>query len=196
MVDYNGIKSYIQNTLKQGHSEKAIRKYLIDEEKISESLVNQAFKELSSKPTTKAVPITLPSTRTLGIIGAVILIILLIMFITSLFKGTSLCTDSACFIKNAQACKESTFVQDEVGSKMLYKIKSGCILEKSIQTFAADEPIEVITLFKDKKISCEYTQNNFDENLISSIVAGIDLCSGDLKDSIMELKLAQYELLT
>jgi hypothetical protein len=196
MASYDEIKEYIKSTLKQGHSEKAIRNYLIKEEKISESLVNKAFDELSVKQKPSVMPsIKMPSIQTLEIIGLVLFIILIVFLFVSLFSGTNACTDSTCFIEKAQNCNPSTLTIDEVGSKVLLEIKSDCTLEKSISEFGPDEPTEVIVLFQNKKMSCSYTQGGFDETWISSLVAGIDSCAGDLKDAIFELKLAQYELL-
>lgn len=182
------LRSYVRKALDKGHSEKVIREYL-QKKGYSAAVISQGFNN-AKRP-------DLPrfNTRTIEIVGAVVIIGIIV--IALLLTGTANeCNDDLCFIQNAQECKDTTYIKEEgtTGSLVLYEI-NGCTLEKSIYTFAPEEPVEIVQLFGDRVMTCSYTKNGFDEEWISSLVAGIDSCSGDLRDAIFELKLAQYELL-
>ncbi len=43
-------------------------------------------------------------------------------------------------------------------------------------------------------MTCVYKKNNFDSDLINSILVGIDPCQGELKDAIYILAIAQYQV--
>lgn len=187
----NGIdvKNYVRKALKQGHSEKHITDYL-KKRKYPKPVIDQAFRDVKSEPKLPKFPV-----RKLEIYGAMAVIAVIIIVLLFTRGGIESCDDDICFLRNAQECSPATLVKDEAGSSVLYEIKGDCVLEKSIYSFAEDEPEEVVTLFANKKMICPYTKNGFDEEWITSIVSGVDVCSGELRDAIFELKLAQYELL-
>ncbi|MBW3015069.1 hypothetical protein KY330_01480 [Candidatus Woesearchaeota archaeon] len=193
MPTVKALEEYIRKTLSQGHSAKEIRDFLIKKENISRDLVDKAFKELKKEPPKfrkfKITP------RTLEITGIVVLV--LVVFFIIVFSGEKSleCSSASCFIDAAQECKSVTFVQEEVGSEILYEIKDGCVLEKSILNFGPNEPVEVVQLFESRKMTCPYPEENFNPASINSLLEDIDACSGELKDAIFELRLAQYELL-
>jgi len=136
-----------------------------------------------------------PSIRLVEVISVSIIILLIV--IISLFTRTKVqeCSDDICFLQKAQACESAYMLKGEVGSVARYEIVDNCVLRKSIEKFGATEPVEIVNLFSGKYMDCPYTENMFDETLILNLVSGITECSGPLKDSIYELKIAQLELL-
>jgi ABC-type Zn2+ transport system substrate-binding protein/surface adhesin len=48
---------------------------------------------------------------------------------------------------------------------------------------------EMKTMLEGKNMTCLYTKGNFDPRLVTSLVGGIEYCSGDLKDDITHLML-------
>jgi len=187
MPNGNDLRNYVQKALKKGHSEKTIRTYLT-KKKYSKSDIDTAFVK-------KELPKFNPKLRMIEIIAAAVIVVVILTFFLGRV-GSETCTTDICFIQNAQECKDTTYIKEEAGtgSFVLYEIKD-CNLEKSIQTFAEDEPIEIRDLFVNKKMACAYSRGGFDETWIESIVAGIDACDGALKDAIFEVRLAQFELL-
>ena len=122
----------------------------------------------------------------------VIVLIGIIYIIFSLFSIKS-CDTEQCFIERANLCKQTTFEQDFAGSTVLYTTKD-CVLTKEITEFSGDEPIEIVELFKGKKMQCYYEKDNFNELLIEDLTSGIEDCEGELKDAIYELRIAQLAL--
>jgi len=52
----------------------------------------------------------------------------------------------------------------------------------------------VVALFDGREMSCSYENGNFKQELTDGLVGGIEGCSGELKDAIYELRIAQYEI--
>jgi len=108
-------------------------------------------------------------------------------------KGVN-CDDSACFEQRANNC-EVVEMQGTIGDGTIVKYEAqDCVLTKSISSFSETEPQEVIDFFGEKKMTCEYSKDNFDETWVQGLALGVDSCDGELKDSIIELRIAQLSL--
>lgn len=126
------------------------------------------------------------------IIGiAAILIGVIILIYIFIPKTTDCKTDKICFVEKANECKKAVLRDTIVeGTTVKYTTKN-CILTKTIEEFSEAEPEEVTTFFKDKEMACPYTKTAFDASWIEGLSFGIEQCEGQLKDAILELRLAQ-----
>ena len=123
---------------------------------------------------------------------AVIVVIIIIYLVIP--KATNCDYDKACFIEKANNC-ERAIVRDTIGDGSIVKYTSkDCILTKAFDEFSETEPEEVTSFFEKKEMTCSYTQGNFDPVLVESLPSGIDDCEGELKDAILELRIAQLTL--
>jgi hypothetical protein len=128
--------------------------------------------------------------------AAIIILILIIALPVYFFwpKSADCGQDKVCFIDKANNCGKAA-VRETIGTgTIITYATNNCVLTKSVETFAGDEPEDVVTFFKGKSMSCEYEKGSFDSILVDGISTGIDLCEGDLKDAILELRLAQISL--
>ena len=91
------------------------------------------------------------------------------------------------FIAAANACTDANItVTDDVGT-MHYTSSPGCIFTKKLVSLNATETQEMKTLLEGKSLTCMYTKGNFDPRLVTSLVGGMENCTGDLKDDIGNL---------
>lgn len=128
--------------------------------------------------------------KLLALIGMPILFIILILLLT----GSKDCEfDQTCFIAKANACEKASLKENVEGSIAEYKTNN-CILTKEIIEFSENEPEQVKDFFKNKKMTCEHIKNNFDITLIQGVSTNINDCEGELKNAIIELRLAQIQL--
>ncbi|MBW2996264.1 hypothetical protein KY332_03115 [Candidatus Woesearchaeota archaeon] len=130
------------------------------------------------------------------ITAAVIIAILILFLIVYAVwpKGTNCGFDKACFIEKANQCKKAT-VRNTIGDNSIIKYTTeDCILTKEIDKFSETEPEDVITFFKNKKMTCPYIENNFNTLLIEGLSTGMDDCEGELKQAILKLQLAELAL--
>lgn len=129
------------------------------------------------------------------LVAVVIMGFLFIILIVMIFTGTEDCgTDADCFIERANECNSARF-EGTIGDGTIveYSVED-CVLTKKISEFSDTEPEEVKSFFGEKEMICEYEKGNFNEDLIDGLSLGIDECEGELKDAIIELRLAQLSL--
>jgi len=100
--------------------------------------------------------------------------------------------DEECFIKKAANCQPAILVQNINGTVIEYRISGECILSKKIKVFNDRELPEVVRMLRGKDMHCEYKKGEFDKRLINGLLGGITNCKGALKQSIYDLKLADY----
>ncbi|WP_103919401.1 hypothetical protein [Candidatus Venteria ishoeyi] len=89
------------------------------------------------------------------------------------------------FIKLANDCKPAifNFEIEEIGLQV--ETYDDCSIKKTVTSLSADEPIEIVDLFFEKSMFCTYSENNFDEEYLSTLTTGIDYCDGELKENII-----------
>ncbi|MFZ0005089.1 MAG: hypothetical protein WCC86_09265 [Methanoregula sp.] len=91
------------------------------------------------------------------------------------------------FITAANACTDTNItVIDDVGT-MRYASSPGCVFTKTLVSLNATETQEMKSLLEGKSMTCMYTKGNFDPQLVTSLVGGMENCTGDLKDDIGNL---------
>ena len=124
--------------------------------------------------------------KTAGIIiGGIITIGLAGFFLMNVFSATT-CEDAQCFISEANSCKKATFESMEDHGKVSYS-SSKCIVTKTFVSAVEGENEEIKKLLEGKSLTCEYNEGEFDENIVNSLILGIENCEGELKDTIGQL---------
>jgi len=97
--------------------------------------------------------------------------------------------EQAAVIAAANNCTDSgVTITDAVGT-FRYTTTTNCSFTKTLVQLNASEMQEMKTLLEGKNMTCWYTKGNFDPRLVTSLVGGIEYCSGDLKDDITRLML-------
>jgi len=95
----------------------------------------------------------------------------------------------AAFIAAANNCTSTTAtITDAVGT-FTYTSTENCSFTKTLIQLNASEMQEMKTALEGKSMTCNYAQGSFDPRLVTSLVGGIEYCSGDLKDAITNMML-------
>jgi hypothetical protein len=95
----------------------------------------------------------------------------------------------AAFVAAANNCTATNAViADEVGT-FQYTSSDNCTFTKTLVRLNESEMQEMKTMLEGKSMTCNYTQGSFDPRLVTSLVGGIEHCSGDLKDDITNMML-------
>ena len=190
------IRNYLKTYLKKGYSKEELRKVLI-EFHYNPKIIDSVFKEIKRpelKPKERIEKPAIIKPHHLNRISYVFLAIVVIAVIAVLFASSKPqgCSRD-CFIKKADNCENAVLREKLANTTTIIKYKAeNCNLIKTIESFDKAEPEEIISLFKGKEMSCSYEKNDFNEEIINGLVGGIEDCSGDLKDAIYELRIAQY----
>lgn len=163
----NVVKEWISHQRKSG----------VSNEKLKDQLIKRGYPEsVANKLLRKSY---------LWIILAVFVAIVCIAGIMT-YRSYSSCQDQACFISLANECKNARFQQIEAGSLFTYTEKN-CALTKTLTKMNETEPAEMKTLLEGKSMTCDYVKGMFDINWINTLSKDIEVCSGELKDSISEI---------
>jgi len=97
--------------------------------------------------------------------------------------------EQSAFIAAAKNCTDTTVtITDAVGT-FQYTSSDNCVFTKTLVRLNQSEMQEMKTMLEGKNMTCLYTKGNFDPRLVTSLVGGIEYCSGDLKDDITNLML-------
>jgi hypothetical protein len=183
------LAGYIKKYMKKGYSADVLKSYLA-KKGYSEPMIDSSMR-IAKKP----VPIKMPKIRKeLIVVAGVGFVVILAFLIISVIPFTEGCGfDRQCFLDKANNCEASILKEDLQGSIVRYESSTDCKLTKRFERFSDTEPEEIEILFKQKDMTCTYSQGNLDPDLVS-LVGGIEFCEGNLKDSIYELRLAQIAL--
>jgi len=96
------------------------------------------------------------------------------------------CKDKTCFITEANDCKNiSIDITEELG--VVRYSSENCTFTKTIVSLKENENADIVNLLKGKSLTCNYTKGQFDSMWVTSFVAGLENCEGELKDSIAAL---------
>jgi len=97
--------------------------------------------------------------------------------------------EKAAFVTAANNCTDTTAtITDAVGT-FQYTSTANCTFTKTLVSLNASEMQEMKTMLEGKSMTCYYAQGSFDPRLVTSLVGGIEYCSGDLKDGITNMML-------
>ena len=129
------------------------------------------------------------------IMAAVIILVLALIFLLPFLMNltsTQLydCDTTECFIEYANNCDPAELEINEEGTLQTYQILPGCNFYREYTILAADEPDAIRELLEGKSMTCQYTEGNFDTDLINTVSIGIENCEGDLVDGLEVIILA------
>jgi len=130
------------------------------------------------------------------------LILVLVMFAAAAallfyayYPGAKNCgSDVDCFMKTANECKPALLTIDFEGSILEYRSRDGCKLVKKIAKLPASEPEEVIAFLEGKEMVCDYDLLNLNQTWVDNFAIGLEACTGELKDAIMNLRMALADI--
>jgi len=183
------IKDYILKEYNKGYTYNAIEKVLINsgyDKADVEKLVREIVREPIKSRLIKGLPFLILS---LIIIFGVILFVIFGLPKLSISE----CDTKDCFIKNANDCKASKFIVNDDGTLYEFITSGDCTLTKTITKVSSSEPEAIRDLFMDKSLVCQYEKSDFDDKWISTLLGGLEKCTGSLKEALYELTIAQYK---
>ena len=100
--------------------------------------------------------------------------------------STVVTTDQAAIIAAANNCTPMTVtITDDVATYQ--ETSANCSFTKTLVQLNPGETQQMKTLLEGKNMTCLYTKGNFDPRLVTSLIGGIENCTGDLKDDISRL---------
>jgi hypothetical protein len=95
--------------------------------------------------------------------------------------------EQSAIIAAANNCTDTNVtITDGVGT-FHYTSSENCVFTKTLVRLNTSEMQEMKTMLEGKNMTCWYTKGNFDPRLVTSLVGGIEHCTGDLKDDISGL---------
>jgi len=126
----------------------------------------------------------------IGITLAIVLVVALLFFLAPEL-GTHDCGFvESCFIAPATACQNAVVRKDLQGTVLRFESFEDCTLTKRIEVFGPADPEEVRALFANKIMKCDYADTGFTPEFLE-LAGGLDLCEGDLKETIIHVQLAR-----
>lgn len=134
------------------------------------------------------------SKKALAIILGLALVIIIPSILLLLPEGKNCGTNESCFIIAAQQCQTARFRQEFADTTFRYHSTNDCKLIKTMERVGNEEQEEMNAFFENKKMSCAYEKNKFNENWVKSLTKDLNQCSGELKARLLELTLASYVL--
>jgi len=197
MADINDqekkVKDYVKKYIKKGYPKDSLRKTLLDFG-YNKGVVDKVFSSSESKKPTPEKPIKIKESLDLkklrwlwySLASILILIILFSVVLFFLDRPTDCKYDKQCFIESAKQGKHVIVKEDVAGSMLQYSYKDS-IITKEFVSFSADEPKEVVDLFKGKTMTCPF--ETFNEEVVNGVFGGSENCTGNLLDVIYELKI-------
>jgi len=184
------LERYMEKEIKKGYRPEVIKRVLL-EKKYPEDVVDAVYEKYSGSrgPWKES---ALSFTNLIIIFGAIVLLATIVIFM--LFFSSSECETAECFAEKANNCEKSVYILDEEGTTYRFTSSTDCVVEKSVTAVSDTEPEIIREMFLNKAMSCTYSQDGFDERLLSTLLSGLENCEGELKESLYELAIAQYEL--
>ena len=95
--------------------------------------------------------------------------------------------DQAAFIAAANDCADANLTVSEDVGTFRYTSRQGCTFTKTLVRLNASESQAMKTMLEGKSMTCGYAKGAFDPRLVTSLVGGMEYCTGDLKDAIAQL---------
>lgn len=128
----------------------------------------------------------------ISVAAAVIAILLFMYFATNIFYER--CAAEHCFIQRATNCERSVYAVNDGGTVYEFKSFWDCTFKKTVKSVSEYEPEQIKEMFEGKSMECRYSKGNFDEKWLSTLLGGLEKCSGPLKQSLYELVVTQYQM--
>ncbi len=125
-----------------------------------------------------------------GIAGLLLLLGIYMGGITS-----TRCADVGCFIARANQCKTVTYDETTDIGKISYSVDgyktagTYCVMTKEIVELSDNDDAFLKTALEKKTMECVYSPYKFNGQWVTSMIEGLEYCSGDLKDAVGQLLL-------
>ncbi len=182
------VKDYILTEYHKGFSFTAIEKVLVDRGYQLEdvrNIIDEISRESTVHHMLKGLPLVVASVLVIAVVlGGVILFAL---------TGQKECDTQACFLQYANDCKPASYIVNEEGTVYEYNLDNECTFTKTITLVSNNEPQEIINLFEGKSLTCEYIKGNFEQRWVTTLLGSLNRCTGELKEALYELTIAQYK---
>ena len=114
------------------------------------------------------------------------IVILALVFLAGC-AGPQICNTADCFIADANECKATSVeIKEEIGV-VKYTSTQDCTFTKQIVSLDESESQEMKNLLQGKMLSCSYEVGNFDQRWVNTLIDGIEICDGELKEIFGQL---------
>jgi hypothetical protein len=97
------------------------------------------------------------------------------------------CSDATCFIAAANNCDDMNVTLTGKVATFAYTSSSSCVFTKTLLSVDQNETQKMKDFLVGKSMICTYGKGKFNPDLVTSLVDGMENCTGDLKDAISEL---------
>ncbi|MBS3138023.1 hypothetical protein J4232_06335 [Candidatus Woesearchaeota archaeon] len=125
------------------------------------------------------------------IIGLVLLVVIIFfVFYLKSFSAVD-CTNEQCFLENANNCNAARYQITVDQIQYEFTTDNDCNVVKKIVKLSDEEPKEIKELIEGKSMTCSYVKNNFNQELLTTLLSGLDKCTGQLKEGLYEIVLAE-----
>ncbi|MBI5393634.1 hypothetical protein HZA96_07245 [Candidatus Woesearchaeota archaeon] len=101
------------------------------------------------------------------------------------------CASEQCFLEKADNCNAARYQITIDQIQYEFTTDNDCNVVKKIVKISNEEPIEIKNLIESKSMTCSYTKGNFNQELLTTLLSGLDKCSGQLKEGLYEIILAE-----
>ncbi|MBI3032385.1 hypothetical protein HYY69_02830 [Candidatus Woesearchaeota archaeon] len=181
------VKNYIRSQYEKGHTFDVIETTLIDHgypKDFVKGLIKNSVRNYEYSHVLKS-----PAQITLGVI-LIIMVIGFFFYLRSNIPKT--CDTKECFLERVQDCQATKYMHQ--GDKLTYELVTDkrCMLTKKVIAVADTEPGQVKTLLLDKSMDCSYERNAFNEQYLTTMLGGIQTCTGPLKEAFYEVLISVY----
>ncbi|MBT3408736.1 hypothetical protein HN415_08730 [Candidatus Woesearchaeota archaeon] len=131
----------------------------------------------------------------------ILVLIILLSFILLFFFNNSVenCSDLDCFLEKANKCEKSSYIYDN--NEIIFEVSSNkfgdntCQLTKKVIGLPSLEPSIIKEAILNKELKCIYNMDEFNQKWINTLLGGLNDCEGELKNSLYEIAIAQYEVI-
>ncbi|MDD5340617.1 MAG: hypothetical protein PHV13_05230 [Candidatus ainarchaeum sp.] len=97
------------------------------------------------------------------------------------------CSDAACFIAAANNCEDMNVTLSGNVATFAYTSSQNCVFTKTLVSVDSNETLEMKDFLTGKSMTCAYQKGSFNPGLVTSLVDGMENCTGGLKDALGEL---------
>jgi hypothetical protein len=97
------------------------------------------------------------------------------------------CSDAACFIAAANNCEDMNVTLTGSVATFTYTSSQPCVFTKTLVSVDENETQQMKGFLNGKSMTCIYGRGKFNPGLVTSLVDGMENCTGDLKDALSEL---------
>ena len=97
------------------------------------------------------------------------------------------CSDATCFIAAANNCEDMNVTLIGNIATFAYTSSSSCVFTKTLVQVDANETQQMKDFLNGKSMICTYEKGKFNPGLVTSLVEGMENCTGDLKDAVSQL---------